>query len=139
MRPPEPVQTGTRSDRGESSRVPSGRYRLEPEEASTPGLPQRQQQEQTEANPPGPPLRRGREKDNPPWDFLGDIDLTRRTHLYEVSDDGEPVALFDHQDGAAARNTDKLEELTSLVKSLVRSQASRDQQVENESTRQDQR
>ncbi|XP_078793179.1 uncharacterized protein LOC144987743 [Oryzias latipes] len=49
-------------------------------------------------------------------------------------------ATSSHQEGAAAPDEpDKLEELTTLVRTLVQSQASRDKLVEKESARQDQR
>lgn len=57
----------------------------------------------------------------------------------EGPDVGEPVPSDEQQGAPAAEdsNPDKLEELTSLVKSLIQSQASRDEQLEKESTRQE--
>jgi len=53
-------------------------------------------------------------------------------------DNGEPGGSADQQ-GPSASNPDKLEELTNLVKSLVHSQASRDEQRAKESIREEQR
>lgn len=67
----------------------------------------------------------------------------KKVESQEEPDGGEPVPPADHQGAGAASaatsNPDKLEELTTLVKSLIRSHASRDQQVEKESTRPEQR
>lgn len=54
----------------------------------------------------------------------------KKAEQLEEPDDGEPGASADQQGAAAASSPDKLEELTSLVKSLVCSQASRDLQME---------
>lgn len=63
----------------------------------------------------------------------------KKVEQIEEPDDGEPGTPADQQGTAAASSPDKLEKLTSLVKSLVCSQTSRDQQMEKESARQDQR
>ena len=52
-------------------------------------------------------------------------------------DNGEPGSSAD-QKGASASNPDKLEELSNLVKSLVHSQTSRDEQRAKDSIREEQ-
>lgn len=63
---------------------------------------------------------------------------SKKTDHQEEPEGSEPAASADQQDGATSSSL-KLEELTGMVKSLLRSQASRDQQLEKESTRQEQR
>ncbi|KAE8287814.1 Septin-6 [Larimichthys crocea] len=63
----------------------------------------------------------------------------KRTEHHEEPDDGVPGDAADQRGATAASNPDKLEELTSLVKSLVVSQASRDERMDKEMTRQEQK
>lgn len=62
----------------------------------------------------------------------------KKKHLDEMGDD-EAGAAVDTGLKKGGSPEDKLDELAGLVKSLIQSQAARDQQIENESARQEQR
>lgn len=63
----------------------------------------------------------------------------KRGEQHEEPDYGELVSSSDRQGRAEASKPNKLEELTSLVKSLVRTQTSRDEQMGKEFAHQEQR
>jgi len=64
---------------------------------------------------------------------------SKRAERQEEPVDGDPGTSADQQGAAAASSPDKLEELTSLVKSLVSSEAERDQNMKAEAMHQEQR
>lgn len=62
----------------------------------------------------------------------------RQNDFNELAEDGEG-ATADPVAKAGAKPGDRLDELTALVKSLMQSQATRDQRMDRESARQEQR
>lgn len=63
----------------------------------------------------------------------------KKTDHQEEPESDDPAVSAEQQGEAPSSSGGKLEELTGMVKSLLCSQASRDQLLEKESTRQEQR
>lgn len=62
--------------------------------------------------------------------------IGKRADFNEMADNYEAGAATDSGPNTGGNPVDKLDELASLVKSLMQSQVTRDQQMEKESTQQ---